>query len=579
MKKIILTSIVMAMAISMYCQMVKPYERKIFPAEKDNEFDLGSKVTIETLTNIQKENLKKVGLIWGFLKYYHPNIARGDYNWDYELFRILPKILAAGNKKICDDVLVKWVSSLGQFSDGKELKEDAAKIKFKPDLDWIKAAELSGELSSLLVKVKNANRPKEHYYIAFYENIGNPDFKNEKEYLSVKYPDVGFRLLSLFRYWNIIQYYFPYKNLIEGDWKKVLENFITKIIDAKNETEYTITALELIAKVHDTHATIWGGNPILARYLGENYAAVVLSFIENKAVVTGYYDRKLGKETGLEIGDIILTVNARPVEQIVKESLNRTSASNYPTQLRDIALNLLRTNDSTITIEFSRGNKKEGKIINAFSTKTITIYRRAPYTDTSFKLINKNIAYLNNGAIKRKDLGKIWGDIKNTKGLIIDDRNYPSDFPIYELSNYLLPDSSPFAKFSNGSIEYPGLFTFTEPVNVGKNNKDYYRGKVVVLINEITQSSAEFHAMAYRVHPNVTVIGSTTAGADGNISVFSLPGGIKTSISGIGVYYPNGKETQRIGIVPDIEVKPTIAGVRSGRDELLEKAIEIINKQ
>jgi hypothetical protein len=261
----------------------------------------------------------------------------------------------------------------------------------------------------------------------------------------VKYPDVGFRLLSLFRYWNIIQYYFPYKNLIEGDWKKVLENFITRMVDAKNETEYTVTALELIAKVHDTHATIWGGNPILARYLGENYAAVVLSFIENKAVVTGYYDRKLGKETGLEIGDIILTVNARPVEQIVKESLNRTSASNYPTQLRDIAPNLLRTNDSTITIEFSRGNKKEGKIINAFSTKTITIYRRAPYTDTSFKLINKNIAYLNNGAIKRKDLGKIWGDIKNTKGLIIDDRNYPSDFPIYELSNYLLPDSSPFA--------------------------------------------------------------------------------------------------------------------------------------
>ena len=46
----------------------------------------------------------------------------------------------------------------------------------------------------------------------------------------------------------------------------------------------------------------------------------------------------------------------------------------------------------------------------------------------------------------------------------------------------------------------------------------------------------------------------------------------------IGVYYPDGKETQRIGIVPDIEIKPTIAGIRSGRDELLEKAIELINK-
>lgn len=46
--------------------------------------------------------------------------------------------------------------------------------------------------------------------------------------------------------------------------------------------------------------------------------------------------------------------------------------------------------------------------------------------------------------------------------------------------------------------------------------------------------------------------------------------------SGIGVYYPDGGETQRIGIVPDIKVKPTIKGIREGRDELLEKAIEII---
>ncbi|TNE62503.1 MAG: hypothetical protein EP344_04975, partial [Bacteroidetes bacterium] len=55
-----------------------------------------------------------------------------------------------------------------------------------------------------------------------------------------------------------------------------------------------------------------------------------------------------------------------------------------------------------------------------------------------------------------------------------------------------------------------------------------------------------------------------------------LPGGLRTMISGIGVYYPNGVETQRFGIVPDIELKPTIDGVRKGKDELLEKAIEII---
>jgi C-terminal processing protease CtpA/Prc len=51
-----------------------------------------------------------------------------------------------------------------------------------------------------------------------------------------------------------------------------------------------------------------------------------------------------------------------------------------------------------------------------------------------------------------------------------------------------------------------------------------------------------------------------------------------TMISGIGVYYPDGTETQRVGIVPDVECKPTIQGIREGRDEVLEKAIEIILK-
>ena len=49
-------------------------------------------------------------------------------------------------------------------------------------------------------------------------------------------------------------------------------------------------------------------------------------------------------------------------------------------------------------------------------------------------------------------------------------------------------------------------------------------------------------------------------------------------ITGIGIYYPDGRETQRVGIVVDREVKPTIKGVIEGRDELLEKAIEIINQ-
>jgi C-terminal processing protease CtpA/Prc len=110
----------------------------------------------------------------------------------------------------------------------------------------------------------------------------------------------------------------------------------------------------------------------------------------------------------------------------------------------------------------------------------------------------------------------------------------------------------------------------------GEENADAYKGTVVILINETTQSSAEYTTMALRNAKNAIVLGSTTAGADGNVSSIYLPGGIYTMISGIGIYYPDGRETQRIGIVPDVELRPTIEGVKEGRDELLEKAIAII---
>jgi C-terminal processing protease CtpA/Prc len=556
---------------------LKLFERKIFPAEKDKAFDKGSGITSVSINKNQIENLKTLGLIWGFLKYYHPNIAKGEYNWDYELFRVLPKILNSEDKKNRDNILIKWIEGFGQFSQGKELKVKSSEIKIEHDLDWIKNSRFSDELTALLLKVKNANRSNEHYYIGLKPGVGNPDFKNENDYSSMKYPDAGFRLLTLYRYWNIIQYYFPYKNLIEEAWKSVLEEFIPKFIDAKDETEYTLAVLELIGRIHDTHANIWSKNQALNNYFGLRYVAAELTFIEGKPVVTGFYDENSGKETGLEIGDIISTINNRRVEEIVKERLKYSPASNYPTQLRDIARDLLRTNDSIINIEFIRNVKAENKILKTY--KDINIYRKFYITDTCFKLINKDIAYISNGSLKREYLPEIWKEIENAKGLIIDIRNYPSDFPIYDLSSYLMPKSSPFVKFTNGSIESPGLFTFTKSLNAGKKNKNYYKGKVVILINEISQSSAEFHTMAYRVNPNSTVIGSTTAGADGNVSQFYLPGGISTMISGIGVYYPDGKETQRIGIVPDIELRPTIQGIKEGRDELLDKAIKVINGQ
>jgi C-terminal processing protease CtpA/Prc len=106
-----------------------------------------------------------------------------------------------------------------------------------------------------------------------------------------------------------------------------------------------------------------------------------------------------------------------------------------------------------------------------------------------------------------------------------------------------------------------------------------YKGKVIILVNEMDLSSGEFSAMLLNASSaNGTVISSQTAGADGGITQTVFPGGYIGQFTGGGVKYPNGRQTQGIGMKIDIEVKPTIAGFRAGKDEVLLRAIEFIKK-
>lgn len=555
---------------------LKPYLSKRAQIEKETGFGKSSKVDSIVLTPVTVQHLKALGLVWGFLKYYHPAVASGAYLWDFELFRLMPAITAAPDNATRDSVLLEWINKLGPYK--TSAPKPHSNVKLEPDLRWINSMNFSEALKAALLDIKNAKRGNKHYYIAFGKGVGTPVFKNEDTYATLTYPDAGIRMLALFRYWNIIQYFFPYKNLIEEDWLNVLDEFIPKMNDAKNDTAYVLTLLELIARVHDTHANIWGGNAVYYDYLGQRYAAPEIQFVENKAVVTGWHSDSLGAITGMQKGDIITAINKKPVDSIVVDLLKFTPASNYPTQLRDIASGLLRSRDSVIHVSYMRNNTVNDVALNTYTSQNMNIYSKYLIMDTCFKMLGEDIAYINNGSLQRRQVKKIMKSIKNTKGLIIDNRNYPSDFPVHVLSKYLMPGPTPFVKFTAGSLQTPGLFVFKKQLKAGRPFRKGYAGKVVILVNEVSQSSAEFHALAYRVHPRAVVIGSTTAGADGNVSAFILPGGIKTMISGIGVYYPDGRETQRVGIVPDIECKPTIEGIKAGRDEVLEKAVEIIKK-
>jgi hypothetical protein len=99
-----------------------------------------------------------------------------------------------------------------------------------------------------------------------------------------------------------------------------------------------------------------------------------------------------------------------------------------------------------------------------------------------------------------------------------------------------------------------------------------YLGKVVMLVNEYTQSQAEHTGLFFEAATDVTFIGTPTAGANGDVTRMVLPGGYAVSFSGHDVRHADGRQLQRLGLQPQVRAAPTIAGLARGEDEVLATA-------
>lgn len=537
----------------------------------------GTRTATVKLTAAKIEDLAALGKVWGLLKYHHPAVAVGSYNWDAELLRMMPDIMAAGSAMERNAILSQWIDGMGNFliSNGVPPVPDT---KLEADTSWIKPATFGPRLAKQLTLVKNAQRTGQHWYMSFTPFVGNPIFQNEDVYPAMTYPDIPYRLLGLYRYWNIIQYYSPNRHLMGENWNAIMTEYIPRFVNAANELEYKKTAQSLIGRIHDTHANVWGNDATLNQDRGLRAASLRIRFVEGKAVVTEYWN-KTGAQTGLIPGDVIESVNGTSVEDLISQRLEYYPASNYPTKLHDIGVHLLRTNANTINVVYRRDGVSTPATLQTYPWET-TINLNYVYhlPIQRFRYVTQDIAYLYPGSLTDGEIENYIPQMSGSRGLIIDWRCYPSTFDTMTvLGNYLLGEVKPFVKFTKGNNIAPGRFIFAGESSIGDVSGTNYTGKVVILVNELSQSSAEFHSMAFRAVPGAIVIGSTTAGADGNISYFYLPGNVRTAISGIGIYYPDGTETQRVGIVPDIVKEPTIQGIKDGRDEVLERAIEYIN--
>lgn len=549
--------------------------------ENDTEFNQGSNIQNQKLSDIQTESLYKLCKVWGYTKYYHPAVISGELNWDAELFRVMPDILKAETSDKANEVLINWLEIFPVKSEQAERKEDWKKIQKETgeqilDTMWIKDSTFLGkDLSDYLCSMSELYISDRENSYASFDEIGVVSFENEKMY-EVSDGDMGMYLLGLFRFWNMYEYYSPNIEITVDDWDKVLLDSIPLVANATDYRSYVIAIAQVVSKTGDAHITIADEDRLLYYYYGQYFLPCDIKMIDGQAVVTQV--RK--NEEQLMPGDILLKVDGMEIQDRIEEQ-SKYHALSEPNKILNQMKHLLLETEK---------NQAEVQILRETKTKTLQVktleYQyayRNPFENGILE--STKIGYIDPSALKNGDLEKLMKEYKNTEGIIVDLRHYPSTVITYLLSEYIIPRQTVFSYIGMPNQAMPGAF-YNQEMLAGKGvmkeqmddirTFEPYQGKVVILMDEGSQSQSEFAIMALRQAPNATVVGSPSIGADGNVVKVSLPGRVIFGMSSLGVYTPEGGQTQRCGLKPDIECYPTLDGIKAGKDELIEKAIEVI---
>lgn len=403
---------------------------------------------------------------------------------------------------------------------------------------------------------------------------------------NVAFAPVGKRLFGLYNYWNAINYFNPNKHLLKQSWDSVLTEFIPRFINANDTASYYFMINDLVSHIHDSHG-FFGRLPDM-KTVDESYSYSVPLSVDR--IEGRYYIVDTGNDSTLNIfqpWDEIIAIDSIPINTYKQKFRSYFAYSNDWTFERDLCSYLLLNGRKNSLIHLTI--HRDGKTMQLSAKRTVSGHR-PDYKLVSFnddhkdiELLPGNIGYVNMGALSKNRVDKLFDTLMNTKAIIFDIRNYPQG-TAWSIVPRLTDHDSIAVKFGKPYVTYESInspmITKTSDyfiVNADKT-KPYYKGKIIMLCNEHTQSQAEYTIMMFQgaAGNRVTVIGSSTAGADGNVTAVRLPGGYSTYFSGLEVLYPDGSQTQQTGIRINIKLEPTLDELKKGKDEVLQRAIQFI---
>lgn len=372
------------------------------------------------------------------------------------------------------------------------------------------------------------------------------------------------RLGNIICIYNVFKHFYPYFDITDVNWEQELETTSRLAYKDTAPYDYLITLKKFTAKLKDGH--IWvNKSPDKNVYL----PPIEWEWIENKLIITMVFN----DGTELKVGDIITKIDGIDAKDYFNEINSRISAAtNGWLNYRARTESMLGEKDS------------EMKLTTSSNTYTIKryltgqeYYNKEPKT-ASYKILDDSIVYLNMDLIEMDTINQLLPQLEKSSAIICDLRGYPNGN--HDFISYLLKsDDTSMAWMQIPQIIYPNQKNINsyEKEGWGLKAKKPYLGdkKIVFIVDGSAISYAESYMGFIEGYKLATIVGQPTAGTNGDVNPFRLHGGYNISWTGLKVFKHDGSQHHGIGILPDVYVNKTIEGIKSGKDEFLEKAIEV----
>ncbi|MDQ6611477.1 MAG: S41 family peptidase, partial [Gemmatimonadota bacterium] len=410
------------------------------------------------------------------------------------------------------------------------------------------------------------------------------------------YPIMGARLLGAFKLWGTVRDFHAYRELNDENIDAALVRIIPRVEASKDADSYAGAMLDFASVLDDAQATL--SSPAITQHLGAAWAPFRARWIEGRAIVTSVASNADGRTSGLAVGDEITAADGYPMPAYVAEHRRYGAASNDWTRMRNIMEILPRGNPGEASYRARDANSRDRQLT---ITRTIENAAKLPATErygtAVWRELAGEIGYIDLDRATPAGIDSAFKSFAQTKAIVLDARapTVRSD----QLSAALTGIVQRVSQQPAVVIDRQAIRISTAPCSPAEppqlasclqerrqfDNVMYadtshrYRGRIVLLIDERTQGALEQFGLALESVSNALFIGTPSAGASGSVTAVKLPGLMTLSFSGSEIRHADGRQLQRVGLTPQVDVHPTVKGVRAGTDEVLERALQYLQQQ